>query len=81
MKQEEVFLPKFGMQMTEATVVRWLKTPGEAIAVGEPLCIIETDKVETEVEAEVPGKLTAINVAEGTTIPVGTVLAVIEVTE
>jgi pyruvate/2-oxoglutarate dehydrogenase complex dihydrolipoamide acyltransferase (E2) component len=76
--RQEVFLPKFGMQMTEATVIRWLKAPGEAVQSGEPLCLIETDKVEAEVEAEAAGRLTEIHVVEGSTVVVGTVLAVIE---
>jgi pyruvate/2-oxoglutarate dehydrogenase complex dihydrolipoamide acyltransferase (E2) component len=75
---EPVYLPKIGMQMQEATVVRWLKAPGDTVAAGEPVCVIETDKVEAEVEAEVAGTLIQIEVAEGAPAAVGQSLAVIE---
>jgi pyruvate/2-oxoglutarate dehydrogenase complex dihydrolipoamide acyltransferase (E2) component len=76
--EEPVYLPKLGMQMQEATVVSWLKQPGDAVAVGDPLCVIMTDKVETEIEAEVTGTLLRIEVEQDATVPVGTILAVIE---
>jgi pyruvate/2-oxoglutarate dehydrogenase complex dihydrolipoamide acyltransferase (E2) component len=75
---EAVYLPKIGMQMQEATVARWLKAPGDAVASGEPVCVIETDKVEAEVESEVAGTLIRIEVAEGSAAAVGEALAVIE---
>jgi pyruvate/2-oxoglutarate dehydrogenase complex dihydrolipoamide acyltransferase (E2) component len=78
MSLEPVYLPKIGMQMQEATVVRWLKAPGDTVAAGEPVCVIETDKVEAEVEAEVAGTLIQIEVAEGAPAAVGQSLAVIE---
>jgi pyruvate/2-oxoglutarate dehydrogenase complex dihydrolipoamide acyltransferase (E2) component len=76
--EETFYLPKLGMQMQEATIVTWLKHPGDAVAPGEALCVIETDKLETELEAEVAGTLSRVEVAEGSTVPVGSVLAVIE---
>jgi pyruvate/2-oxoglutarate dehydrogenase complex dihydrolipoamide acyltransferase (E2) component len=78
MSDEKVYLPKLGMQMQEATVVTWVKRPGEAVAVGDMLCRIETDKVETELVSEVAGRLKSIEVAEGDTVPVGAILAVID---
>lgn len=78
MSLEPVYLPKIGMQMQEATVARWLKAPGDTVAAGEPVCVIETDKVEAEIEAEVAGTLIEIEVAEGAPAAVGQALAVIE---
>jgi pyruvate/2-oxoglutarate dehydrogenase complex dihydrolipoamide acyltransferase (E2) component len=75
---EPVYLPKIGMQMQEAMVARWLKVPGDTVAAGEPVCVIETDKVEAEIEAEVAGTLIRIEVAEGASATVGQALAVIE---
>jgi pyruvate/2-oxoglutarate dehydrogenase complex dihydrolipoamide acyltransferase (E2) component len=77
-KDQPFYLPKLGMQMQEATLISWLKRPGDLVTIGEALCSIETDKLETELEAEVSGTLTRVEVSEGSTIPVGTLLAVIE---
>jgi pyruvate/2-oxoglutarate dehydrogenase complex dihydrolipoamide acyltransferase (E2) component len=77
--EEALYLPKLGMQMQEATVLRWLKAPGERVDSGEPVCLISTDKVEAEVESEFAGTLVRIDVPEGTTALVGTQLAAIEI--
>ncbi len=70
-----VVMPKFGQTMTEGTVVRWEKAAGDAVAKGEVLLRIETDKSEMEVEAEVSGRLLRIDVQPGTVVPCGTTLA------
>jgi pyruvate/2-oxoglutarate dehydrogenase complex dihydrolipoamide acyltransferase (E2) component len=75
--EEPFFMPKLGMQMQEATVLTWLKRAGDEVVQGDALCHIETDKVETELECEVDGSILRIEVEEGQTVPVGTVLAVI----
>jgi pyruvate/2-oxoglutarate dehydrogenase complex dihydrolipoamide acyltransferase (E2) component len=62
----------------EGTVTRWLKRAGERVARGEGLVEIETDKVNSELESPSDGVLAEILVAEGTTVPVGAVLARIE---
>jgi pyruvate dehydrogenase E2 component (dihydrolipoamide acetyltransferase) len=72
----EVRLPQWG-EMTGATVVRWLKKEGEAVSKGEPLLEIETEKIQTEMEAPTAGTLSRILAAEGATASVGAVLAVI----
>ena len=72
----EVRLPQWG-EMTGATVVRWLKKEGEAVSKGEPLLEIETEKIQTEMEAPAGGTLSRILAAEGATASVGAVLAVI----
>jgi pyruvate dehydrogenase E2 component (dihydrolipoamide acetyltransferase) len=73
----EVTMPKMGYDMTEGTVLRWLKQPGAAVAKGEVLGEIETGKVNIEIEAFAAGELGAILVPEGATVPVGTPIAVI----
>ncbi|MFL5799637.1 MAG: biotin/lipoyl-containing protein [Actinomycetota bacterium] len=79
MSEEAIYLPKLGMQMQEATVLNWLKSPGDRVASGEPVCVISTDKVEAEIESEVDGILLRIDVPEGGTAAVGASLASIEV--
>jgi pyruvate/2-oxoglutarate dehydrogenase complex dihydrolipoamide acyltransferase (E2) component len=74
----EMILPKFGLTMTEANIVRWLKNEGDAITAGEPLLEIETEKIVCEVEASATGTLQKIIAPAGTTVPVSTVIAMIE---
>jgi len=73
----EIKVPALGESVTEATVARWLKKPGEAVAIDDPLVELETDKVTLEVNAAVPGVLAEIRVPEGTNVAVGSVLGVI----
>jgi 2-oxoglutarate dehydrogenase E2 component (dihydrolipoamide succinyltransferase) len=70
-------MPQMGVSVSEGTVTRWLKQPGENIALDEPLLEISTDKVDTEVPSPGEGVVTEIRVQEGETVEVGTVLAVI----
>ncbi|MCS7296750.1 MAG: dihydrolipoamide acetyltransferase family protein [Bacteroidia bacterium] len=74
----EVILPKLGESVTEARIIRWLKKPGERVEADEPILEIATDKVDSEVPAPASGILAAVQVKEGETVPVGTVLALIE---
>lgn len=74
----ELTLPKMGESVMEARIIRWLKKPGDRIEADEPVLEIATDKVDSEVPAPVSGVLTEIRVAEGQTVPVGTVLAIID---
>ena len=75
--QIEVVMPQMGVSVSEGTVTRWLKQPGEAIALDEPLLEISTDKVDTEVPSPGEGVVGEIRVQEGETVEVGTVLATI----
>ena len=61
----EVKLPRLGQGMESGTIVRWLKSEGDAVEKGEPLYELDTDKVTQEVEAEASGVLLKIAVAEG----------------
>ena len=72
----EVKLPRLGQGMESGTIVRWLKTEGDAVAKGEPLYELDTDKVTQEVEAEADGVLLKIVVADGE-VDVGTTVGVI----
>jgi 2-oxoglutarate dehydrogenase E2 component (dihydrolipoamide succinyltransferase) len=73
----EIKVPSLGESVTEATVARWLKQPGEPVAQDEPVVELETDKVNIEVPAPAAGTLTAVVAAEGTSLPVGGVLGTI----
>ena len=65
-----VIMPKAGMAMETGTIIRWLKKEGDAVAAGEPLLEIETDKVAMEVEAEADGILLLIVRGDGDEVPV-----------
>ena len=68
-------MPKLGLTMTEGQVAEWRRAPGEPFAAGDVLVVIETDKIANDVEAPAAGRLTAILVEAGQTVPVGAALA------
>ena len=74
----DVELPKWGMTMQDGTISQWLKKPGDRVEEGEPIAVIETEKVDTDLEAPESGVLKEILVEEGQTVEVGTVLARID---
>jgi pyruvate dehydrogenase E2 component (dihydrolipoamide acetyltransferase) len=74
----EIVMPRLSDSMTEGTVVRWLKQPGENVARGEPIVEIETDKATITYESDVDGVMAEILVGEGQTVPIGTQIARIE---
>ena len=71
----DVELPKLADTLVEGTVTRWLKHAGDRVRQGEPLVEVETDKVNTELEAPADGVLSELLAAEGETVPVGQVIA------
>jgi 2-oxoglutarate dehydrogenase E2 component (dihydrolipoamide succinyltransferase) len=73
----DVVMPQMGVSVSEGTITKWLKRPGDAVAMDEPLLEISTDKVDTEVPSPGEGIVQEILVQEGETVPVGTKLAVI----
>jgi 2-oxoglutarate dehydrogenase E2 component (dihydrolipoamide succinyltransferase) len=75
--QVDVVMPQMGVSVSEGTITKWLKQPGESVALDEPLLEISTDKVDTEVPSPGAGVLHEILVPEGETVDVGTRLAVI----
>ena len=70
----EIKVPSLGESVTEATVAKWLKHPGEPVAVDEPIAELETDKITLEVYAPAAGTLAEILAEEGANVPVGAVL-------
>lgn len=74
----EVNLPQFGMGMTEGTVDHWLKREGDPVTEGEDIAEVEAEKTTVVVVAPETGTLATILVQEGETVPVFTVLALID---
>ncbi len=72
-----VVMPQLGLTMTEGSVSEWLKKPGDAVAKGEMLFVVSTDKADMEVESLDEGTLTQIMLQPGKVVPVGTVIAYI----
>src|SRR5262249_45519043 len=70
----EIRVPALGESVTEATIGKWFKHPGEAVAVDEPLVELETDKVTIEVPAPAAGVLSDISAKDGDTVAVGALL-------
>ncbi|MBI1948171.1 MAG: 2-oxo acid dehydrogenase subunit E2 [Deltaproteobacteria bacterium] len=71
---DKIIMPQLGESIAEGTIVRWLKAPGQAVRKDENLLVISTDKVEAEIPAPAGGVLLSIDVGEGKTVGVGTVL-------
>ena len=74
----EVKVPALGESVTEATIGEWLKKPGEAVALDEPIASLETDKVAVEVPSPVAGVMGQQLAAVGDTVNVGAVIATVE---
>ena len=74
----EVIMPQMGESIFEGTITKWLKKPGDAIDRDEPLFEISTDKVDAEIPSPAAGVLKEIRVEEGKTVPIQTVVALIE---
>lgn len=70
-----IVMPKLGLTMTEGVVTSWLVRPGDQVRSGDVLVVVETEKIATEVESPGDGRIETIEVAEGSTAPVGAVLA------
>jgi 2-oxoglutarate dehydrogenase E2 component (dihydrolipoamide succinyltransferase) len=74
----EVVMPQMGESITEGTLTKWLKKPGDTVARDEPIFEISTDKVDAEIPSPVAGTLGELKVQEGATVGVGTVVCAIE---
>lgn len=81
MSRVAVPMPQMGASVTEGTISRWLKAPGDAVQEGEALVEISTDKVDAEVPAPTSGMLMEILVQEGDTVLVETAIATLETAE
>ena len=73
----DVVMPQMGESITEGTLTKWLKKPGDTVQRDEPLFEISTDKVDAEIPSPVAGTLGEIKVQEGTTVGINTVVATI----
>src|SRR5574341_2478769 len=78
MARVDVIMPQMGESIAEGTIAKWLKKPGDAVKRDEPILEISTDKVDAEIPAPASGVLTEVKVGEGKTVPVQTVIGVIE---
>jgi 2-oxoglutarate dehydrogenase E2 component (dihydrolipoamide succinyltransferase) len=74
----EVIMPKLGESIIEATIVRWLKKSGETVTEDEPIAELATDKVDSEIPSPVAGTMLKVLFNEGDVVPVGKVIAVID---
>jgi pyruvate dehydrogenase E2 component (dihydrolipoamide acetyltransferase) len=73
----EVTMPRMGYEMTEGTVVSWLKHRGDSVSAGEVIAEVETDKAIVELEASESGTLLRVLAPEGETVPVGQAIAIV----
>src|SRR5215475_1333053 len=74
----DVVMPQMGESIFEGTITKWLKKPGDKVERDEPLFEISTDKVDAEIPSPSAGVLAEIKVKEGQTVPINTVVAVID---
>src|SRR5260221_7987104 len=74
----ELKMPKLGESVTEGTIGKWLKKPGDKVNKYDLLVEVQTDKVNTEIPSPVAGTLREVKVEEGQTVPIGTLLAVFD---
>jgi 2-oxoglutarate dehydrogenase E2 component (dihydrolipoamide succinyltransferase) len=73
----QIIVPSLGESVTEATIAKWFKAIGDAVAIDEPVLELETDKVSLEVNAAAAGHLAEIRAEPGATVEVGAVLGII----
>src|SRR5947207_3949311 len=74
----QVTMPQLGESVTEGTIGKWLKQPGDTVEKYESLAEVITDKVNAEIPSPVAGVIKELNVEEGATVPVGTQILVID---
>lgn len=74
----EIIMPKLGESIIEATITKWLKKPGDMIEEDDPIVEIATDKVDSEIPSPVEGRLVKALFNEGDVVPVGVVIAIID---
>jgi pyruvate dehydrogenase E2 component (dihydrolipoamide acetyltransferase) len=74
----DVVMPQMGESITEGTITKWLKKPGDTVQRDEPLFEISTDKVDAEIPSPAAGTLKEIKIGEGTTVQINTIVAVID---
>ncbi|MFG1210223.1 lipoyl domain-containing protein, partial [Xanthobacter flavus] len=70
-----IVMPKLGLTMTEGLLASWRVQPGDQVADGDVLFVVETEKIATEITAQGPGRIETIEVSEGAVAPVGATVA------
>jgi pyruvate dehydrogenase E2 component (dihydrolipoamide acetyltransferase) len=73
-----VYMPKFGMTMTHGIIVQWLVQEGDSVKAGDQLVVIETEKVNTEIESPASGTIAELSHAVDDEVEVGAVIAYID---
>jgi pyruvate dehydrogenase E2 component (dihydrolipoamide acetyltransferase) len=76
---QAILMPKLGLTMTEGMLIEWKVAPGDRVAPGDVLFVVETDKISNEIEAADAGTVEALHVAESETVAVGTPVATLVV--
>ena len=76
--REPIYMPKFGLTMTEGLIVEWLKKEGDPVNEGDALLTVQTEKVDTDINAPATGTLVSIQYEAGDEAPVGEIIAYIE---
>ena len=76
--REPIYMPKFGLTMTEGLIVEWLKKEGDQVNEGDALLTVQTEKVDTDINAPATGTLVSIQYEAGDEAPVGDIIAYIE---
>ncbi|MFQ3662385.1 MAG: biotin/lipoyl-containing protein [Chloroflexaceae bacterium] len=76
-----VYMPKFGMTMTEGLIIEWYRQEGDTVTEGEPLFSVETEKATSDVMTPASGTIVEIGVEAGAEAPVGSIVAYIETPE
>ncbi|MDE0187643.1 MAG: DUF2118 domain-containing protein [bacterium] len=75
---KNILMPKWGLTMEEGTVVVWEIEVGDEVEVGDVIAVVETEKVEVDLESPEEGTVVQILVPEGETVEVGTALVIVE---
>ncbi len=76
--REPIYMPKFGLTMTEGLITEWLKKEGDQVNEGDALLTVQTEKVDTDINAPATGTLVSIQYEAGDEAPVGEIIAYIE---
>jgi len=78
MAREAIYMPKYGMTMTEGLITEWHFKEGDDVKEGDALLTVETEKVDTDIEAPASGKLVGVRFDVDAEVPVGEIIAYIE---
>ena len=78
MAREPIYMPKYGMTMTEGIIMEWLVQEGQMVEAGTPLLTVQTEKVDTDIEAPASGTLVDVRYGVDAEVPVGEIIAYIE---